>query len=82
MQRIEGGILVTDVSEPQYLLNLWSLNVCPYCGKGIPEGTRVGSGRKNEGGFCSLTCYADYYALELAERAQRALSASKKRGES
>jgi hypothetical protein len=63
----------TEVSETQYLLELWSRNVCPWCGKNIPEGTRVGSGRKSEGGFCSLPCYADYYALELADRAKKAL---------
>lgn len=68
-----------DVSESQYLLELWSLNVCPMCGKVIPEGTRVGSGRKSEGGFCSLKCYADYYALELQQRAQRAAEAAKGR---
>jgi hypothetical protein len=68
-----------EISESQYLSELWSANICPWCGKHIPEGTRVGSGRKSEGGFCSLACYANYYALELQERAQRALDASKKR---
>jgi hypothetical protein len=61
------------ISETEYLLELWEQNVCPFCGNPIPEGTRVGSGRKSEGGFCSLRCYADYYALELAERARKAL---------
>jgi len=37
----------------------------------IPEGTRVGSGRKADGGFCSLGCYAGYYSLELIDRARR-----------
>jgi len=41
-----------------YLLELWDQNICPNCGKTIPQGTRVGSGRKSEGGFCSLDCYA------------------------
>jgi predicted nucleic acid-binding Zn ribbon protein len=70
------------VSESQYLLTLWSLNVCPMCGKAIPEGTRVGSGRKSEGGFCSLDCYTIYYGLEIQERAQRAAQTAEKRTES
>jgi hypothetical protein len=47
-------------SEQSYLLELWSKNVCPNCGKKIPEGTRVGSGKKSEGGFCTLDCYGEY----------------------
>jgi hypothetical protein len=54
-----------------YLLELWDQNTCPNCGNTIPQGTRVGSGRKSEGGFCSLDCYASFYQLELAERARR-----------
>jgi len=74
--------MTMDMSEEQHLLDLWGRNVCPYCGKDIPEGTRVGSGRKSEGGFCSLTCYANYYALELRERAKKAMDASKKHSNS
>jgi hypothetical protein len=59
------------IPEETYLLELWDQNVCPNCGKMIPEGTRVGSGRKSEGGFCSLDCYANFYQLELSARAQR-----------
>jgi len=55
----------------QYLLDLWGKNVCPNCGKDIPEGHRVGSGRKSDGGFCSLDCYARFYEAELTERARR-----------
>jgi hypothetical protein len=57
--------------EDEYLLALWDENVCPYCGKEIPEGTRVGSGRKRDGGFCSLDCYARYHELALKDRARR-----------
>lgn len=41
-----------DVSavETRLLLELWDKNICPFCGKSIPEGRRVGSGRKREGG--------------------------------
>jgi hypothetical protein len=63
-----------------YLLELWNQNVCPNCGKTIPQGTRVGSGRKSEGGFCSLDCYASFYQLELAERARRIAEKTKRKG--
>jgi len=43
--------------------------------------TRVGTGRKSDGGFCSLDCYANFYQLELSERARR-LSERIKRKES
>lgn len=42
------------------LLKLWDRNICPNCFKTIPQGTRVGSGRKREGGFCSLDCYISF----------------------
>ncbi len=58
-------------SEREYLLELWSKNICPNCGKAIPEGSRVGAGDKGKGGFCSLGCYTDYYKTELIERAKR-----------
>jgi hypothetical protein len=57
-----------DKSECEFLLDLWEANICPYCGKKISEGTRVGSGRKREGGFCSLTCYTEYYQFEIRAR--------------
>jgi hypothetical protein len=58
-------------SERNYLLELWDQNVCPNCGKKIPEGKRVGSGKKSEGGFCSLGCYGEYYRTEVVERAKK-----------
>jgi hypothetical protein len=59
-----------EFAESQYLLELWQMNICPQCGKRIPEGTRVGSGQKTDGGFCSLNCYAKFHELELIERAE------------
>lgn len=59
------------VSEAQHLLELWALNVCPWCGKTVTDATRVGSGRKSEGGFCSLDCYVKYYAAEIKDRATK-----------
>jgi len=70
------------MSENEYLLELWSLNLCPLCGKSIPDGTRVGSGRKSEGGFCSLDCYVKYYALEIVERARRVSEIAKQHSQS
>ena len=61
---------MSDIDR-KYSLELWELNICPNCGQFIPEGTRVGSGQKADGGFCSLDCYTKFYALELVERAQR-----------
>jgi hypothetical protein len=59
-----------DKSEEEYLLELWERNICPYCGKSIPEGTRVGRGKKRLGGFCSLGCVAQYNEFEFTQRAQ------------
>jgi predicted nucleic acid-binding Zn ribbon protein len=58
-------------TEADYLLELWDKRICPFCGKTMPEGERVGSGKKTEGGFCSLDCYADYYRREIIERAKK-----------
>jgi hypothetical protein len=51
------------------LLRLWEEKVCPNCGSHIADGKRVGTGRKADGGFCSLDCYASYYSGVLVERA-------------
>jgi hypothetical protein len=63
-------------SESAYLLELWDRKICPYCGKSIPEGTRVGMGRKAEGGFCSLDCYARYYEVDFKVRLGRLRNAT------
>jgi hypothetical protein len=69
-------------SEEEYLLELASKNVCPHCGKPIPEGKRIGAGANRKGVFCSLDCYANYYALELAERARKLNLLKRQRGDS
>lgn len=71
-----------DKSEREYLLELWDLNVCPNCGKAIPDGTRVGSGKKSDGGFCSLDCYAEYHKLALIQRAVHVATVFKRHRES
>ena len=43
----------------------------PNCGRSIPEGKRVGSGRRRDGGFFSLDCYAAYRAGDIVRRAQK-----------
>jgi hypothetical protein len=58
-------------SEESYLRELWDKNICPNCGKAIPEGARVGSGKKSPGGFCSLGCYAEYHKADLIEPGKR-----------
>ena len=65
-------------SEQSYLLEFWDKNVCPNCGTKIPEGRRVGSGKKSEGGFCSLGCYGEYYKAELTERHKKAIAAAER----
>jgi hypothetical protein len=57
------------VSETAYLTMMWARNECPTCRRAIPEGKCVGTGRTSDGGFCSLDCYARYYAMELTEKA-------------
>jgi hypothetical protein len=57
------------ISEAEYLSGLWERNIDANCHGAVPEGKRVGSGRKPDGGFCSGRCYASYHALELAEKA-------------
>jgi hypothetical protein len=61
---------MTD-QERSYLLELWGEGICPNCGKKIPEGVRVGSGKKSEGGFCTLSCYGEFYRTEIVERAKK-----------
>jgi len=66
-------------SERNHLLELWSKNICPYCGKDIPDGKRVGSGKKADGGFCSLDHYAAYHELTLKEKAKKLTSLQHKK---
>jgi hypothetical protein len=60
-----------DEVTAKRLLDLWDKNICPNCGKVIPERDRIGSGRKADGAFCSLDCYAEFYQHELIEKAKR-----------
>ena len=71
-----------DLTQSDHLLDLWAKNICPYCGQTIPEDQRVGSGRKSDGGFCSFGCYADYYKLELQQRARRVAQMARRHGNS
>ena len=70
-----------DVTEAEgkVLLELWDKNICPLCGKLIPKGERVGSGRKREGGFCSLECYAEYHKEGLIEKVMKVQALAKSR---
>lgn len=60
----------TDRDVRHLLRKCWEQNICPNCGETIPEGTRVGSGRKADGGFCSLRCYAEFHEADLLEKAR------------
>lgn len=57
--------------ETSYLLELWDKNICPSCGQLIPEGKRIGSGKKDEGGFCSMDCLVQFQGATLIERAKK-----------
>lgn len=59
------------LKKEEMLSLLWENNICPCCGKEIAKNGRIGDGRKSRGGFCSLNCYAEYYKLELLEKAKR-----------
>ncbi len=69
---------MSNSEEQRHLLDLWELNIFPYCGTMIAEGKRVGDGSKATGGFCSLSCYAEYYRLEWLERAKRVAAIARK----
>lgn len=58
------------ISETAYLKTMWERNMCPYCRGVIREGKRIGSGRKTDGGFCSLDCFAKCHVLKFAEKAR------------
>jgi predicted nucleic acid-binding Zn ribbon protein len=64
--------------EEEYLLKLWDKCICPTCGKKIPEGTRVGSGKKSEGGFCSLHCHTTYHEDKLKRNAIKIISRNRR----
>lgn len=55
-------------SEQEYLRELARRNICPNCGKQIPEGGRHPFGA---GVFCSLDCVAEFNASKLVERAKK-----------
>jgi hypothetical protein len=60
-----------DLSERMYLARAWEDGVCPRCGKKVTAKDRVGSGRRADGGFCSLQCYAEYYQAEIRSKYRR-----------
>ena len=51
-------------------------------GANIAEGTRVGSGQKTKGGFCSLDCYARFYEVEIIQRTYRLAELSRRNQDS
>jgi len=63
-----------DMPEEEYLLELWNKNICPNCGKSTPELGRVGSGRKADGGVCSLECYGEYHKATLVGKHKKRLA--------
>lgn len=64
-----------DKSEEDYLLELRNRNICPFCGKMIPEGAKVVRGK---GAFCSLDCVANYHEPEFTQRARHLAEISRR----
>lgn len=55
-------------TERRLLLELDERQICPFCGKHVKYGDRIGTGSRSSGVFCSLDCYAHYNVLELTDR--------------
>jgi len=60
-------------TDEKYLLEAWDKNICPTCGKSIPERGGTGLGRKKDGRFCSLDCLAKYHGPAMQKRHEQRL---------
>lgn len=58
--------------ERNILLDCARRGVCPACGK--PTVTKIGTGRVEDGVFCSLDCNAKWRGAELVRKHQEARS--------
>lgn len=56
------------MTDKKDLIQLWALNICPQCGEQIKPLQRIGTGRRGDGGFCSLACFVEYHGKATAER--------------
>lgn len=54
--------------EKSYLARCLTECRCPYCGEELSTNGRYGGGKLEDGAFCSLEHYGQYYAQELSER--------------
>lgn len=54
------------VQEEAHLQKCLAANVCPVCSKSLK--TKVGSGKKKDGVFCSVACYGEWHAEMLKRR--------------
>lgn len=52
--------------EQGYLRDSLEKNICPACKK--PPNGKIGSGRRKDGLFCSLDCYARWHEGGLLKR--------------
>lgn len=53
-------------SEEELLDELESQSLCPHCMETLTS--RLGSGRKADGIFCSLSCYFQYHRTAIIQR--------------
>ena len=58
-------------NEKNYLQECLQKNICPTCQKTLYN--KVGSGKLNEGTFCSLDCNAKWHEASLIRRHQARL---------
>ena len=61
--------MAVDDTMPQRILDSYQKGICPRCENPIRASGGVGTGRIEEGLFCSLDCYSRFYGRELEERA-------------
>jgi hypothetical protein len=55
-------------TERRLLLEIEGRSLCPFCGQHVKPESRIGTGSKASGVFCSLNCFAEYSVLELSDR--------------
>jgi hypothetical protein len=52
--------------EQRYLARCRANGICPACHNGLAQ--RIGSGKLDDGIFCSLACYAKWHSASLVQR--------------
>lgn len=64
--------LVTSLSDEGTIDSARERGVCPHCESRVEPGTGVGSGRRADGLFCSLKCFAEFYDDYITRQSDQA----------